>query len=128
MLLSRCRPALLAGGLALLVQPLPAADADLVRGERVFRMQCAGCHSVEAGAHRAGPSLYKVLGRPAGSIDGFQFSPAMEDADLVWDRDVLDAFLKNPEQVVPGTRMVFWGLDQAERDAVIRYLEYRGGH
>ena len=111
--------------LALLLAPLVAQtdDADLVRGERIFTTQCAGCHAVTPGNHRAGPSLHNILNRPAGAVAEFQYSPAMEDADLLWTPEVLDAFLENPEQVVPGTRMVFWGLDARERELVIRYLE-----
>ncbi|MFV8836616.1 c-type cytochrome [Aquisalimonas sp. APHAB1-3] len=109
--------------LALLVAlPAMADNADLVRGERIFITQCAGCHAVTPDSHRAGPSLHNILNRPAGAIAGFEYSPGMEDADLLWTPEVLDAFLENPEQVVPGTRMVFWGLDARERELVIRYL------
>ncbi|MCC5808749.1 MAG: cytochrome c family protein [Ectothiorhodospiraceae bacterium] len=122
MLLSRAGPAVIAAGL-MLSSTAAAADGDLVRGERVFRMQCAGCHAVEPEAHRAGPSLHGVVGRTAGSVEGFRFSAAMQEADLVWNADTLHAFLTNPEQVVPGTRMVFWGLDEDERNEVIRFLK-----
>lgn len=110
--------------LAALLMPLSiqADDADLVRGERIFMTQCAGCHAVTPDRHRAGPSLHNILNQPAGTVAEFQYSPAMENADLVWTEETLDAFLENPEQVVPGTRMVFWGLDAREREQVIRYL------
>ncbi|SEP02096.1 c-type cytochrome [Aquisalimonas asiatica] len=112
------------GWVLVLLAPLPAVadNADLVRGERIFITQCAGCHAVAPGSHRAGPSLHNILNRPAGAVSEFQYSPAMENADVVWTPETLDAFLENPEQVVPGSRMVFWGLDERERELVIRYL------
>lgn len=109
-------------GLLLTTTLAQAADPDIIRGERVFRTQCAGCHSVEPNDHRAGPSLYGVLGRPAGSVE-FAFSPAMREAELIWTEDTLDAFLADPAAVVPDTWMIFWGLQQPARAQVIRYLE-----
>lgn len=101
-----------------------ADDADLVQGERVFRTQCAGCHSIQPEEHRAGPSLYGVVGRPAGSVPEFEYSPAMRGAELVWTVDELDAFLGDPAGTVPGTWMIFWGLQQpSARTQVIRYLK-----
>jgi len=112
-------------GLVSLQAPLAGAeDADIVKGARVFQAQCAGCHAIEPGAHRAGPSLYRVLGRPAGSAAGFDYSPALRQAEVVWTPETLDAFLEDPQNVAPGTRMVFWGLDAAERQQVIRFLEH----
>ena len=128
MLLSKALPVTAVMLVAAFLSPVAVAtDADLIRGERIFQMQCAGCHAVTPGDHRAGPSLYRVLGRPAGDAEGFEYSPAMGEADLIWTPERLDAFLENPEQVVPGNRMVFWGLDEREREQVIRYLEQVGG-
>lgn len=100
-----------------------AADAELAAGERVFRNQCMGCHAVEAGLNRAGPTLHGLFGREAGSLDGFNYSAAMREADLVWTPETLDAFLAEPNAVVPGTIMVFWGLRSDDRRRVIAYLE-----
>lgn len=111
-------------GLVSLQAPLTGAeDADIVKGARVFQAQCGGCHTIEPGAHRAGPSLYRVLGRPAASAAGFDYSPALRHADIIWTPETLDAFLEDPQDVAPGTRMVFWGLDVEERQQVIRFLE-----
>lgn len=100
-----------------------AADAELAAGERVFRNQCMGCHAVEAGLNRAGPTLHGLFGRKAGSLEGFNYSRAMREADLVWTPETLDAFLAEPNAVVPGTIMVFWGLRSDDRRRVIAYLE-----
>lgn len=125
MLLSRpCLAPAVLGVLALYVLPAGAAEPEITRGQRVFQTQCAGCHAIEPDAHRAGPSLHGILGRPAGSVEQFDYSPAMQNADIVWTADKLDAFLENTEQVIPGTRMVFWGLNEEDRRLILRYFEH----
>jgi cytochrome c len=107
-----------------------APRADPARGERVFQ-RCYACHSVVAGEDRLpGPSLRCVLGRAAGSLPGFEFSPGMTEAGrrgLVWTRSTLDAFLIDPLAVVPGSSMAMPGLpDAGDRRDVIDYLEQAG--
>jgi cytochrome c2 len=91
--------------------------------------RCYACHSVVAGEDKLpGPNLHGVLGRRAGTVPGFEFSPAMIEAGvaraLVWTRTTLDAFLADPERVVPGTTMGMPGLPSADdRRDVIDYLE-----
>jgi cytochrome c len=113
--------ALAAAGAAL---PLAAAaDADLAAGERVFRSQCMGCHAIEEGRNRAGPTLHGLFGREAGTLEGFDYSDAMREAGIVWSEETLDAFLEDPRGMVPGTIMVFWGLRADDRRRVIAYLK-----
>ncbi len=109
--------------LALSGAPAQADDAEIRHGERVFRTQCAGCHSTRPDDHRAGPSLYDVVGRTAGEVPGFDFSPALQQAEFTWTGETLDSFLTEPAAMLPGTQMVFWGLDDQPRSRVIRYLE-----
>ncbi len=122
-----------AGALPLLVFALilasqSGAPSVAARGERVFQ-RCYACHSVVAGEDRLpGPNLRGVLGRRAGTLLGFEFSPAMIEAGaargLVWTRATLDAFLADPERVVPGTTMAMPGLPDADdRRDVVDYLE-----
>jgi cytochrome c len=122
------------GLLALLLFALAVtrAAADPARGERVFQ-RCYACHSVAAGEEERlpGPSLRCVLGRRAGTLAGFEFSPAMAEAGaaraLVWTRASLDALLVDPQSVVPGTTMWILSLSVAEdRRDVIDYLERAG--
>jgi cytochrome c len=119
------------GGLllaALLAILLAHAAADPLRGERVFQ-RCYACHSVAVGEDNlSGPSLRCVLGRRAGTLPGFRFSPAMIEAgagrELVWTRATLDAFLVDPQRLVPGTPMWIPGLAQGQdRQDLIDYLE-----
>lgn len=113
-----------AGRLAALALALasPAAAEDY--GEKVFR-KCQVCHTVEPGMNRVGPSLFGVVGRVPGTVDGFRYSEAMKrfGADSRWTGAVLDAYLTDPRGVVKGTRMAFPGLkDPADRAAVIEFL------
>ena len=103
-----------------------ADDAVLAQGERVFRNQCRGCHSLTPGMHIAGPSLHGVVGRPAGDVADFEYSRALQDAQLVWTPEALDRFLTDPDAFLPGTRMVFWGLPENARQPLIDYLRHVG--
>lgn len=112
--------------LAAAVQPAVAAG-DPAAGEGVFK-KCATCHSIGEGArNKIGPVLNGVLGRVAGSFEGFKYSQALIDAGaagLVWTPETLGPWLHKPKDVVVGTKMTFAGLaDQADIDNVIAYLE-----
>ncbi len=97
-----------------------AGDAEA--GKVVFK-KCAICHSSEAGQNKIGPSLFGVVGRPSASVSGFSYSDAMKGFNHSWDEATLDAYLTNPREVVPGTKMIFVGIkDQRERADLIAYL------
>jgi len=83
--------------------------------------RCIACHGDKADV---GPSLSGVFGRKAGSREDFRYSRALSRSGIVWNEQNLDAFLKAPEQFLPGTRMPFEGLSSdAERTAVIQHLK-----
>jgi cytochrome c len=116
--------------LALTLATPAGAGADPARGARVF-LRCYACHSVVAGEGKLpGPNLRCVVGRRAGTLPGFEFSPAMVAAGrrgLTWSRAALEGFLAEPERAVPGTAMAMPGLPDAdERDDVIDYLDATG--
>ena len=120
-----------ATGLVLVIALGSAASvawADPGRGERVFQ-RCYACHSVLAGEDKLpGPNLACVVGQRAGTRAGFEFSEAMVLAGtaggLVWSRRTLDAFLADPQAIVPGTTMGMPGLPAPDdRRDVIDYLE-----
>ena len=85
---------------------------------------CAACHSVAPGATGLGPSLFGVAGRKAGSAPGFNYSRAMKDSNLTWTAQNLDAYLADPQKLVPGNHMPYSGMpDSQMRTALIDYLE-----
>jgi cytochrome c2 len=101
----------------------PASGTD---GSSLFSINCAGCHNVDDGlAHRLGPDLFGVVGRPVGKAQGFdEYSPAMKAQAGNWDEARLDKFLQQPQTAVPGTSMGFAGVaDAAQRKAIIDYLK-----
>ncbi len=100
-----------------------ALPADAVFGQRIFR-QCAVCHEAAQGTgHRQGPNLWNIMGAKAGRHADFTYSRAMKAADLVWDDETLDAYLADPQAVVPGTRMGYFGsTSEADRRDIIAYL------
>jgi cytochrome c len=119
--------------IALLLHPAisHAADGDSARGERAFQ-RCYACHSVNPSetSKLQGPSLYRIVGRPAASIAGFDYSDAMREkaaAGLVWDPATLERYIADPEAMVPGTRMSAPPLrDEQERADLLAYLVRAG--
>ena len=95
---------------------------DTGAGRLIFR-KCQACHSLEPGKNILGPSLAAIIGRKAGSDPGYNYSPAMKQANFVWDANMLDAYLSDPQKVVPGNKMPFPGLKtDHDRADVIAYL------
>lgn len=85
---------------------------------------CVACHSVKAGENGSGPTLNGLMGKKAGSEAGFRYSGPLKRSGIVWDRDNLAAFLRNPQELVPGTRMPFSGMtDEVALKALVGYLE-----
>lgn len=84
---------------------------------------CLACHQLRPGMRRTGPSLFGIVGRPAGGEERFNYSDAMREADFDWTPERLEAFLADPEAVVPGTRMAFPGInDPQARADLVAYL------
>jgi cytochrome c len=110
-----------------------ADEGDAVRGERAFQRRYS-CHSVDPNetAKLQGPSLFQIIGRPAGATAGFEYSDAMRNkaaTGLVWDAAALDRYIADPEAVVPGTRMSVPPLrDEQERADLIAYLARLGAY
>ena len=104
-------------GLALTAQAAP----DAVRGEQLYA-RCMACHALAY--DRVGPRHCGLLGRRAGSVPGFDYSPAMKKSKLVWDEKTLNRFLAKPMAVVPGTAMTYDGVpDAQDRSDLIAYLK-----
>lgn len=102
------------------------ASADMSLGERQFARKCSICHTLKAGdANRAGPSLFKVFGRKAGTLPGYAYSDALKKSDIVWsERTIEDLFALGPQHLTPGTKMPLQKMtDAKEREALIAFLK-----
>lgn len=106
----------------------PAFGAgDAARGAKVFGA-CAACHSLRAGEHLTGPSLAGMVGRRAGTTDGFvRYSEALRKADVTWDEKSLDVWIANPQKLIPDNLMTFRGIrDAGQRADLIAFLKNPG--
>lgn len=102
---------------------LASFTGNAAAGKLVFA-QCRACHVTDAGVNRLGPSLAGIVGRTAGTVSGFSYSPANANSDIVWTKEKLFQFLEKPQRIMPKTKMIFAGLPDAQKRAdVIAYLE-----
>lgn len=101
-----------------LVAGVVHAAGDAKRGADVFAEECGDCHSAVPGKDKKGPSLTGVNGRKAGSVTSFAgYSDAMKSSGITWTPEKIDAYLLAPKSVVPGGRMKYDGLPDAQRRA-----------
>jgi len=106
-------------GLASLLA-LPAIAADSVRGRELYEARCSACHSVDA--DRVGPRHAGVLGRRAGSVTAYDYSPALRASTIIWTATTLDHWLADPESLIPGQRMGYRVDDARDRADLVEYL------
>ncbi|RON72450.1 cytochrome c family protein [Pseudomonas fluorescens] len=101
------------------------AAGDPEAGAKIFPRLCGGCHQVGESARPGfGPQLNGIIGRPAGTSANYVYSDAMKNSGVTWDHETLKAYLKDPKGVVPGTRMIFWGLSDEEKlENLLAYLQ-----
>jgi cytochrome c len=102
------------------------AEGDAAKGEKVFA-KCKACHENEKGMNKVGPTLKGVVGRKAGSVEGFKYSEAMAakgTEGLVWDEANIASYLADPKGFVPKNKMALAALKKPEEIAdVIAYLK-----
>jgi cytochrome c len=100
-----------------------AMAQEVINAGKQMYAQCIACHATSA-ANGVGPGLQGIVGRQAASQAGFRYSPAMKRAKVKWDEKTLDAYLQNPQAVVPGNLMPYSGLaDAKQRADLIAYLK-----
>jgi cytochrome c len=107
----------------MLALPAVASAQDAAAGKKVFT-KCAPCHSIGPGAkNKVGPEQNGLVGRKAGSVEGFPYSAAMKNSGITWDEAQLDEYITDPKKKIPGNKMLFPGVkDEAERSDLIAYL------
>ena len=107
--------------LPLLLAPVLAlAAGDSARGRELYETRCIGCHSLDA--DRIGPRHRGLIGRRAGRIEGFDYSPALRGATMIWTDATLERWLADPEATIPGQRMNYRVADARDRADLIAYL------
>jgi cytochrome c len=108
------------GTLALWALLGTAQAQDATRGRELYEARCSGCHSLEA--DRIGPRHAGLFGRRAGGVIGFDYSPALAAAKIVWDARTLERWLADPEALIAGQRMNYRVNDGRDRADLIAFL------
>ena len=109
--------------------PEPYKSADYNRGRRTFKL-CQSCQTLnEGGQNLVGPNLYGVFGRQIGGVEGFTYSKAVQDSDIIWTPEILAEWLESPRNFLPGNKMSFAGVRKPDdRTAVIAYIMAETGY
>ncbi len=106
-----------------LVAGMAHAETDAKRGEKVFE-ECRACHATERGGEGLGPDLHGMIGRRAGTLESFRYSPAMKKSGITWSAQTLESFISDPQKTVPANRMPYSGMAEAkDRADLILYLQ-----
>ena len=107
--------------------PAVASADDVKAGKKIFK-KCAPCHAVGPGAkNKVGPPLNGVIGRPAGSAEGYKYSKAMKNSGITWDEEIFIEYITSPKKRIPGNKMIFPGIkDEEDREDLFAYIEQFG--
>lgn len=100
------------------------AAGDAKNGAIVFG-RCSQCHTItKDGGNGLGPNLFGIAGRKAGTVAGFPYSPALKNAKITWSDDALHKWISDPQKLVPGNRMAFVGIRNAQQaDDLVAFLK-----
>ncbi len=99
------------------------ADGDAAKGKADFN-RCAMCHSDTKGApNKIGPNLWDVVGRKAGTEAGFNYSAALKNSGIAWTPETLEHWVMGPAKMVPGTKMMFAGVNHQQAEDLVAYLK-----
>jgi cytochrome c len=114
--------AVVAAASAALAQPPAPTPAPAAPPPADFAM-CSACHESTADARPSlGPNLVGIGGRKAGAVADYDYSPAMKSSGVVWTADTLQAFIVDPNKVVPGNKMDYPGASETTAKAIADYL------
>jgi len=103
--------------------PTVASADDVEAGKKVYK-KCVACHAIGPGAKKkVGPPLNGVIGRAAGSAEGFKYSKAMKNSGITWDEENFLEYIANPKKKIPGNKMIFPGIkDEDDREDLFAYV------
>ena len=97
-----------------------AMAQSVARGAALYTTHCSSCHSIDQ--HGEGPAHRGVVGRRAGALNDFDYSPALRKSRILWTRATLKAWLTDPEALIPGQGMDYHLDDAQDREDVVAYL------
>lgn len=102
-----------------------ASPEVIAKGAKVFKYRCSACHSMDPNKSQFfGPHLAGLVGRKIATVEGYNFTAAVQQEDIIWTEQVLDDWLTRPQQMVPDMCMPFLGLPKADdRHALIEYMK-----
>jgi len=109
-----------------LIAGLPAAhaDGDASHGKQLYAVRCAICHSIDYNG--VGPTHKNLVGRKAGSVQGYAYSDALKNSRVVWDEASLKQWLTEPEKFIPGQKMFISIPNAQDRADIVAYLQQVG--
>jgi cytochrome c len=117
----------LAAAAAFAIATTGASAQDAAAGEKVF-LKCKVCHQVgESAKNGVGPALNGLFGRKSGTVEGYSYSEANKNSGITWEPAVFAEYIKNPRAKIPGTKMVFAGIQNEKEIAdLTAYLQQFG--
>jgi cytochrome c len=104
--------------------PAAHADGNAAHGKQLYAVRCAICHSIEYNG--VGPTHKNLIGRKAGSVQGYAYSDALKNSRVVWDEASLKQWLTEPEKFIPGQKMFISIPDAQDRADIVAYLQQVG--
>ncbi len=123
------RSTMIAAAALIGLQGAALAEGNADRGMVEFVKNCSSCHSIQQGSNTVGPSLHAIVGRTAGSVTGFAYSPELAKGDFSWNEPVLLEYLTSPtqggggDQPLHSVHMHFGGLSSGEAEDLIAFLK-----
>ena len=113
-LLAACSGCLMMAAASVVMLSAGTARADDAEaGKKVFN-QCRACHVADKPTNRVGPHLVGLIGRQAGSVEGFSYSDAMKNSGITWNEESLANYLKDPKGAIAGNKMAFAGVKKED--------------
>jgi cytochrome c len=97
---------------------------DAAAGEKVFGV-CKACHQIgETAKNSVGPQLNGIIGRKAGTVEGYNYTAANKGSGITWDEATFREYIKDPKAKIPGTKMIYAGLkDEQKTNDLLAYLK-----
>lgn len=86
-------------------------DGDIIRGSRLYTRDCLSCHQMDANSYyrnNTGPALGMIYQRRnAADLHFTGYSDSLLKSDFMWTANKLNIYLRNPKELVPGTKCNF---------------------